>query len=206
MAGLEVENTGPGAARFDVAGGNSTDVVLNPSDSFSRFLNRDVIITVTHQGGTGASMLETTNIYINGNSPGEGALAGTSLGTTGSAATTVLDLSNEPISLGTTSQGFVGFDGLLSEVIVYDGALTNAERRQREVVLSQKYDIAVVPEPSSLIVGCLGIASASLYVRRRSSQHVLSHRRSRESFDRPTRTRLYLVTGQHGDRQSSDGW
>ncbi len=170
MAGLEIENAGPASARFDVSGGNSTDVVLNPPNSFSPFVNRDVIITVTHRGNTGESMLNSTNIYINGDAPGEGSLAGNFLGSTGAAATTTLNLSNEPISLGTTFvQGYVGFDGLLAEVIVYDGALTDVERRQRELILAQKYDIVGIPEPSSLLLSCLGMAAASLCSRRPSS-------------------------------------
>ena len=168
MAGLEIENTGQDSARFDVSGGNSTDVVIDPPNSFSQFVNRDVIITVTHRGNTGQSMLNTTSIFINGNAPGEGTLMGNTLGSTGSGATTTRNLSNEPISLGTTfAQGYVGFDGLIAEVIVYDGALADAERREVELALGRKYGIPGIPEPKSLILSCLGLMGAMSSVGRR---------------------------------------
>lgn len=169
MAGLEIENTGPNSARFDVSGGNSTDVVLNPPNSFSQFVNRDVIITVTHRGNTGESMLNTTSIFINGDAPGEGSLSGNSLGATGSAATTTLNLLDEPISLGTTAKGFVGFNGLLAEVIVYGGALADEERLLVELALGRKYGIPV-PEPSSFAIGVFGLAGVLLGFGRRRTR------------------------------------
>jgi hypothetical protein len=166
MAGLEIENTGPGSARFDVSGGNSNDVILNPPNSFSPFVNDDVIVTIMHQGNTGQSMFSTTSVFINGDAPGNGSLAGYSLGTTGSAAAIARNLANEPISIGTTSRGYVGFNGLLAEVIIYDGVLTETERRQTESTLMQKYRIAGIPEPSTLVLVTLGLSGMLFGYRR----------------------------------------
>lgn len=166
MAGLEIENTGPGSARFDVSGGNSNDVILNPPNSFSPFVNDDVIVTIMHQGNTGQSMFSTTSVFINGDAPGDGSLTGYSLGTTGSAATIARNLANEPISIGTTSRGYVGFNGLLAEIIIYDGVLTENERRQTESALMQKYGIAGIPEPSTLVLVTFGLSGILLGYRR----------------------------------------
>ena len=95
---------------------------------------------------TAQPMGATIELFVNGDSPGQGVLAGTSLGTTGNAGSTALNLANGPITLGAMPDAVftnVGFDGLLAEVLVWDDALDASERQQIECELGEKYGIAV---------------------------------------------------------------
>ena len=83
---------------------------------------------------------------------------------TGDAATAALNLADLALSVGGSPEGGgAGFQGLLSEVRVYNTALTQAEQQSLAAQLGRKYGIAAVPEPGSLALmlaggaGLLGI-------------------------------------------------
>ncbi|GAB5442987.1 MAG: hypothetical protein Fues2KO_33360 [Fuerstiella sp.] len=130
-------------ARLDVAGGFGHDVVLSPTNSFSQFVGEDVVLTFRHEGGTGQPMLDTTDIFVNGYAPGEGALASNFLQGFGSAVTSPYQIANTQLTLGGGSVSVTpGFDGLLAEIHLYDSALSDDDLAHVEYALGQKYGIA----------------------------------------------------------------
>jgi hypothetical protein len=148
---LELEN--PGGFRLEIAGGFGHDVVLNPPGSYAPLINHDLIVTVTHDANPGKPMLGTLHLFINGDAPGQGDLVGTSLGTTGNAATTPLQLADAPIHLGADANpkmSVVGFTGLIAEVLVWDNVLSTSERQQVEGQLAKKYSIGLPPSAPAL--------------------------------------------------------
>src|SRR5262249_4523737 len=108
------------------------------------------------------SIGDTIQIFVDGNPPGQGILSGLTLGTTGDAATAALNLANEPFFLGGSPFGTgAGFDGLLSEALVYNTALTTTARTVIDARLMTKFGIASVEEPTSVAITA-STATASL--------------------------------------------
>ena len=136
---------------LDLATGFSDDAVLEPGNSYDQLAGKDLVLTVIHQGPGAGSIGNTIQMFVNGDSPGQGVLSGLTLGTTGDAAAAALNLANEPFFLGGSPFGTgAGFNGLLSEALVYNTALTTTERSVIESQLMTKFGIASVPEPTSL--------------------------------------------------------
>jgi streptogramin lyase/sugar lactone lactonase YvrE len=147
---------------LDLATGFSDDAVLEPGNSYDQLAGKDLVLTVIHQGPGAGSIGNTIQMFVNGDSPGQGVLSGLTLGTTGNAATATLNLANEPFFLGGSPFGTgAGFNGLLSEALVYNAALTTTERIVIESQLMTKFGIASVPEPTSLAL-TVSTATASL--------------------------------------------
>lgn len=159
IAEIDATNSGKNPS-LELATGFADDVQLSPGNSFDQLAGKDLVLTVIHQGPGAGSISDTTQIFVNGDAPGQGILAGLSLGTTGDAATAVLNLANEPFFLGGSPFGTgAGFDGLLSEALVYNNALGAADRTAIETQLMSKFHIASVPEPASWLMGCIGLAA-----------------------------------------------
>ncbi len=60
------------------------------------------------------------------------------------------------------------FSGNISEILIYDRSLSGVERQQVESFLGDKYNVAIVPEPSA--VALLALAGAALMSNRRRQQ------------------------------------
>ena len=149
---------------LDLATGFSNDAVLEPGNSYEQLAGKDLVLTVIHQGPGAGSIGNTIQEFVDGESPGQGILSGLSLGTTGDAATAALDLANEPFFLGGSPFGTgAGFNGLLSEALVYNTALTTADRNVIESQLMTKFGIAPVPEPTSSTTMLRASTSESVY-------------------------------------------
>jgi hypothetical protein len=140
---LEIETN-----RLDVATGHHNDVT-STNNSFASLADKDLVVSIVHQGPTGQSISNTTQMYINGiyfnNS------------TTGNAATTALNLADAPFTLGIND----GFSGLFAEAMVYNVALNPATRMAVEQQLMTEYSMLPIPEPSlamaMVVFGCIGV-------------------------------------------------
>ncbi|MDX2037770.1 MAG: hypothetical protein SFX72_14055 [Isosphaeraceae bacterium] len=153
--GVGIEMDG---ANLDLALGHGDDLRLRPDGSFSPFLNQDVIVIFSHIGGTGGSVLSTTELMINGYRPGEGILSGIALQALRTAGSTPLNLANNPVVLGgALVAGNSSFDGLLSEFSLYNHALSTAEKYRVVSSLGEKYGISVVPEPAGIVHLATGV-------------------------------------------------
>jgi streptogramin lyase len=145
---------------LDLATGFSNDAVLEPGNSYDQLAGKDLVLTVIHQGPGAGSIGNTIQEFVDGESPGQGILSGLTLGTTGDAATAALNLANDPFFLGGSPFGSgAGFNGLLSEALVYNTALTTTERSVIESQLMTQFGITSGPEPTSL---ALTASSASV--------------------------------------------
>ncbi len=174
----EIDASNPGLnPSLELATGFANDVQVTPGNSFDQLAGKNLVLTVIHQGPADGSISDTTQIFVNGDAPGQGILAGFSTGTTGDAATAILNLANEPFFLGGSPFGTgAGFDGLLSEALVYNNALSTADRTSVESHLMAKFGIQSVPEPSALLMGCIGlIAVGGAAMRRRRSSASPAH-------------------------------
>jgi hypothetical protein len=144
---------------LDLATGFSDDAVLAPGNSYDQLAGKNLVLTVIHQGPGDGSIGNSIQMFVNGFAPGQGILSGLSLETTGDAATAALNLANNPFFLGGSPFATgAGFNGLLSEAIVYNTALNSSERNAIESQLMSKFGISSVPEPSSLVMGFIGFA------------------------------------------------
>ncbi len=182
MAGMEIDS-----GRLDVAGAWSNDVILagSPSPSFNPFLKVDVIVTITNERGIGnGSMLATTKLWVNGWAPGEagGPLENNFLSTTGGAFRTPFNIYDRKLHIGRSGPPSLnGFTGLVSEILIYNTALSDTDRRQVEGQLIQKYSIqnansSAIPEPSTMATFGIGflLILGTTFLRRRRTKNLAS--------------------------------
>ncbi|MFN0053086.1 MAG: DUF1549 and DUF1553 domain-containing protein [Planctomycetales bacterium] len=133
------------------AGGWNHDATLGPG-TFKPFYGRAVLLTVTKRPGP---MRSTTRVFVNGEplfANGQPVDATKTSGADGDAATALLgsdaipDIQHRPdigIYMGHAQSWSGSIQGDVGEVIVYDKALTDEERRGLEVHLAEKFAITL---------------------------------------------------------------
>ena len=129
---LEIDRTPEGRHRLDHAGGFKRDATIGRPGSYASFYDQPQVIALVKRPG---SMRDTTSILINGE-PIDRVPA------TGSSA--VPDLHHRKdfgVILGHAHPPTGSLDGDIAEVVIYNAALTDAQRRGVERHLLQKYAI-----------------------------------------------------------------
>lgn len=114
------ETTGPGDWYLSPGAGQVTH---EPNDVIDEW----TLVTYVHDG-------ETVRVYVNGKRQTILDLGGSELGYTFDAD---LDIADSPLILGYT--GTTKLDGAIAEVVFFDKALTDDERRSIECTMDEKY-------------------------------------------------------------------
>ena len=150
---LEIETFSANAEhRLDLATGWGHDLILTdtdgtPNDSWhdddepsTDLTGKELIITVTHEEYTGGTVSNTLSLFINGDAPDSGLLAGKIIDCTTFTCTVPMSLVDAKLQLAGVIDR--GLDGFIAEILMYSNVLTTAERQVIEFSLSQKYSIS----------------------------------------------------------------
>jgi mono/diheme cytochrome c family protein len=136
-AALCVERTSAGADRLYLAAGVNRGDIATAAGSFKTAYTKPHVFTVTKTAGPGA----TTRVCLDGQSSAS-SIVGTE---------TTLDIRHRDdfgVYIGAAMNGLGAIHGDVSEVLVYNKALSDVERQGVEASLGGKYDIAL---PSTLL-------------------------------------------------------